>query len=73
MVEAQRLNRFVLSLMRLSTLLGILQNDTASMIADHPPFLDFLQGSKAAEAGEVIAQAAIADAWGLSGAVDVTH
>jgi hypothetical protein len=39
---------------RLSPLLGILQNDTAPMIIDNPPFLDLLQGSKAAEAGKVI-------------------
>jgi hypothetical protein len=34
--------------MRFPTLPGVLQNDAASMIADHSPFLDFLQGSKAA-------------------------
>jgi hypothetical protein len=43
------------------------------MSVDNPPFLDLLQGSKAAEAGKVIAQAAIAYARGLSGAVDITH
>jgi hypothetical protein len=36
------------------SLLGVFQNDTAPMIIDQPPFLDLLQGSKAAEAGKVI-------------------
>ena len=43
------------------------------MVIDHPPFFDLLQGSKAAEAGQVIVKTAIADARGLSGAVDITH
>jgi hypothetical protein len=43
------------------------------MIIDNPPFFDLLQGSKAAEAGKVIVQAAISYARGLSGAVDITH
>jgi hypothetical protein len=60
-------------LRRLSALPGVLQNDAASMIVDRSPFLDLLQGAKAAEAGEGIVQAAIADAWGLSGAVGSTH
>ena len=60
-------------LIRLSPLPGALQNDTAPMIIDNPPFLDLVQRSKAAEAGKVIVQAAIAYAWGLSGAVDITH
>lgn len=38
----------------LSPLLGVLQNDAAPMIIDNPPFFDFLQRSKAAEAGKVI-------------------
>jgi hypothetical protein len=33
---------------------GVLQNDTAPMIIDNPPFFDLLQGSKAAEADKVI-------------------
>jgi len=41
-------------LMRLSPLLGVLQYDAAPMIIDKPPFLDLLQRSKAAEAGEII-------------------
>jgi hypothetical protein len=41
-------------LIRLSSLLGVLQNDTAPMVIDNPPFFDLLQGSKAAEAGKVI-------------------
>jgi hypothetical protein len=59
--------------MHLSTLLGVLQNDAASMIIGNAPFLDLLQGTEAAEAGEVIVQAAISYARGLSGAVDITH
>jgi len=43
------------------------------MIVDNRPFLDFLQGSKTAEAGIIVVQAAISDARGLSGAVDITH
>ena len=41
---------------------GILQNDTAPLDIDKSPLLDFLQGSEATEAREVIVQAAIADA-----------
>jgi hypothetical protein len=52
---------------------SVLQDDTASMIVDNPPFFDLLQGSKAADADEVIVQAAISDARGSSRAVDVTH
>jgi hypothetical protein len=59
--------------MRLSPLIGVLQNITAPMIVDNPPFFDLLQGSKAAEAGEVIIQAAISSARGLNGAGDITH
>jgi len=43
------------------------------MIIGKPPFLDFLQGSTAADADEVIVQAAISHARRLSGAVDFTH
>jgi len=60
-------------LIRLSPLLGVLQNDTAPTIVDNPPFLNLLQGSKAAEAGEFIVQAAISYARGFSGAVDIIH
>jgi hypothetical protein len=45
----------------------------APIITDNPPFFDFFQGSKAAEAGKVIVQAAIPYARGLSRAVDITH
>jgi hypothetical protein len=58
---------------RLSSLLGVSQNDPAPLLVDHRPFLDFLQGSKAAEAGIIVVQAAISNARGLSGAVDITH
>jgi hypothetical protein len=59
--------------MHRSSLLGVLQNNTAPMIVDNPPLFDLLQGSKAAKAGKVIVQAAISYAWGLSGAVGITH
>jgi hypothetical protein len=58
---------------RLSPLLGVLQNDPTPMMIDNPPFLDLLQGSEAAEAGKVIVQAAISYARRLSGAVDIIH
>jgi hypothetical protein len=41
-------------LIRLSPLLGILQNDAASLIIDNSPFFDLIQRSKAAEASKVI-------------------
>jgi hypothetical protein len=41
-------------LMCLSPLLGVLQNDTAPMIIDNPPFFDLLERSKAAQAGIII-------------------
>jgi hypothetical protein len=50
-----------------------LQNDATPMMIDNPPFLNLLQGSKAAAAGKVIVQAAISYARRLSGAVDITH
>jgi hypothetical protein len=59
--------------MGLSPLPGVLQNDAALMIIDDLPLFDLLQGSKAAEARKVIAQAAISYARGLSGAVDISH
>jgi hypothetical protein len=58
---------------RLSPLLGVLQNDAAPMLIDDPPFFDLLHGSKAAQTGIVIIQAAISYARGSSGAVDITH
>jgi hypothetical protein len=54
-------------------LFGVLQNDAAPMIIGKPPLFDLLQGSKAAEAGQIIVQAAISHARGLSGVVDITH
>jgi len=59
--------------MCLSALTGVLQNDAATMTIDQPPFFDLIQGSKTAEAGQVIVQAAISYARGLSGAVDIIH
>jgi hypothetical protein len=63
----------VQQLTRGAALLGVLQYDAAPMIIDNPPFFDLLQGSKAAETSIVIVQAAVADARGLSGAVDISH
>jgi hypothetical protein len=59
--------------MRLSAPFGVLQNDEAPMMIGDTPFFDFVHGSKAAEAGQIIVQAAISDARRLSGAVDFTH
>jgi hypothetical protein len=61
------------NLTRFSALLGALQNDAAPMIIDSAPFFDLLQGSKAAEADQIIVQAAISYARGLSGTLDITH
>jgi hypothetical protein len=52
---------------------GVLQNDAATAIIHEPPFFDLFQGSKAAQAGELVVQAAIADARGLNCAAGVTH
>jgi hypothetical protein len=60
-------------LARSFALLGVLQNDMAPLIVDDSPFFDLLQGSKAAQAGEVIVQAAIAYAGGLNSAIGITH
>ena len=67
------LHAFTAFIGREAALPGVLQDDTAPMIIDYPPFFDLLQGSKAADADEVIVQAAISYARGLSGAVDITH
>jgi hypothetical protein len=58
---------------RLFPQLGVLQNNPAPMIIGDSPLLDLLQRSKATEADEVIVQAAISYARGLSGAVEVIH
>jgi hypothetical protein len=60
-------------LIRASSLPGVLQNDAAPVIVDHPPFFDLVQGSKAAKANQVIVQAAITYARRVQGTVDVTH
>jgi hypothetical protein len=52
---------------------GVLQNHAAPVIIGKAPFLDLFQRSKAAEAGEIVVQAAIACAWGFGGTVDGTH
>lgn len=59
--------------MRQPALLGVEQNHTAPQIIGNRPFLDLFEGSEAAKAGKIIAQAAIPHARGLSGSVDVTH
>jgi hypothetical protein len=63
----------VQSLMGVSASLGVLQDDVASMIIGKPPFLDLVQGSKAAETVEVIVEAAIADARRLRRTVGICH
>jgi hypothetical protein len=60
-------------LARVSSLPCVLQNDTASMTIGDSPFLNLIQGTKAAEANSVIVQAAISFAGGLSGIIDITH
>ena len=57
----------------LSALFGVPQNDTAPLMIDEAPFLDLLESTKAAEADQVIVQAAISHARGLDGAVDIAH
>jgi hypothetical protein len=58
---------------RYEALSGVLQNGTAPIIIDDPPFFDLVQGSKAAEASIVVVQATIADARRLSRGVGITH
>jgi hypothetical protein len=41
-------------LIRLSPLLGVLQNDTTPTIIDNSPLFDLVHGSKAAEAGKLV-------------------
>jgi hypothetical protein len=43
------------------------------MIIDNAPFLDFLQGSKAAETGVLVIEAAIPYAGRLGAVVDISH
>jgi hypothetical protein len=52
--------------MCLSPPLGILQNNAAPMVIDHPPLFDLLQRSEAAETGVVIVEAAISHTRRLS-------
>jgi hypothetical protein len=59
--------------MRLSSLVRVLQNDQAPLIIDDPPLFDLLEGSKAADAIQVIVEAAIAHAWRFSRGIDITH
>ena len=60
-------------LIRVSPLLGVLQNDMAPTIVNNSPLFDLFERSKAAEAGKVIVQAAISYARRLNGGVDITH
>jgi hypothetical protein len=57
----------------LSPPIRIFQNDTAPVIVDNSPFFDLFQGSKAADADEVVVQAAIAYARGFGEAVGIDH
>jgi hypothetical protein len=59
--------------MRPGALCGVLQNNTAPLSVDEAPFFDFLKGSKAAKADQVIIQTAIAYARRLNGAVAIIH
>jgi hypothetical protein len=59
--------------MSLLALHGVLQDDQTSIVVDDAPLLDLLDGSKTAETGKVIVQAAISNAGRLHGAGDVTH
>jgi hypothetical protein len=60
-------------LMLSAALLGVLQNDPAPIAVDNPPFPDLVQRSKAAEAGKLIVQAAIAYAGRGRGVDDGVH
>jgi hypothetical protein len=59
--------------MGLPALRGVLQDQLAAMLVGKGPLLDLFQGSKASQAGQVVAQAAIPDARRLSGVVHITH
>jgi len=50
-----------------------LQNDAAPLIINNSPFFDLLQRSKTPNTGQIIVQTAIADARGLSAAIDTTN
>jgi hypothetical protein len=63
----------VTQLIRVPSLPGILQNDTPPGIIDQPPLFDFFYGAEAAEADEIIVQAAISFAGGLNDVFDLTH
>ena len=60
-------------LMSTSASFGILQNDVPSLTVDDAPFLYLVQGAKAAEAGEIVAETAISYAGRLDGPVIVIH
>jgi hypothetical protein len=49
------------------------QDDLAPIVTDNTPLFDFFHAPKAAEADEVIIQAAISYTRRLSGTVDVGH
>jgi hypothetical protein len=62
-----------MQLIRVPSLPGIVQNDAPAGIIDQPPLLDLLYGAEAADADEIIVQAAISFARGLNGVFDLTH
>lgn len=57
---------------RLLPRLRVFQDQPSAPAIGHSPFLDFVQGSKAAETREIFVEAAIPDAGGLD-AVGVVH
>jgi hypothetical protein len=64
---------YVAQLIRVASLPGVVQNDTPPGIIDQPPLFDFFYGAEAAEADEIIVQAAISLAGRLNDVFDLTH
>ena len=54
-------------------LLGIFQNEPATIVAGGSPLLDLIQGSKTSETGVVIVETADSHARGLHSVVDFLH
>jgi hypothetical protein len=52
---------------------GVFQNDSAAPFWGDSPLFDFIQRPEAAQADEVIVQAAIANTGGPSGRLDIAH
>ena len=57
----------------LAPLPGVLQNDTFAGVIHQPPLLDFLDAAKAADADQIIVQAAVSFARRLYWAGDLIH